>query len=159
MGHGRELSDAFKAAIFSKETEEVFLVLVTVSHSQLATPLRIVPNTENIFSNGNTFYAMPCEITLISDSEESTPSAKLRVDNLDRIFTVALRTISTPPTVSLELIRASTPDTIEAGFYDLQMRIVKIDVNYLEGDLTLESFLNEPYPGHEMGPAYFEGLF
>ncbi|MDD3492348.1 MAG: DUF1833 family protein [Candidatus Thermoplasmatota archaeon] len=159
MTRGREVSDSFKAAVFAQETEEVFLILVTVEHQEMENPIRLVNNIENIISRGESYLACPLQIELPIDADEQSPVAKLTMDNLDKIIIAALRTISDPPTVHLELVRASAPDVIEAAFYDLTLKQVNYDYFKIEGMLTYENLLAEPWPAHTFTPSYFPGLY
>jgi len=48
----RSISSTAQAAINAQETDEIFLILLTISHDDLAEPIRVVSNNENITSNG-----------------------------------------------------------------------------------------------------------
>ncbi len=148
-----------EAEVYKQETGEAFLVLLTISHDDLAQPIRVVNNQENITSNGNLFVAFPFEIELPGSGGNSLPEVTLRIDNVDRQIVQAIRSISGAPTVTLEVIMASTPDVIEAGPYEFTLRNATYDALAVEGRLQFKDILNEPYPADSFTPSGFPGLF
>lgn len=61
--------------------------------------------------------------------------------------------------VTLSLVMASTPDTIEAGPFTFNLREVEYDAEFVSGNLLFEDILNEPFPADSFTPARFPGLF
>lgn len=155
----RLFSAAAKAALFSAETEEAFLVLLTLSHADLATPMRVSSNGVDTLSRGNSFISFPFELTLPDDEENRPPRAKLAIDNVDRQIVSAIRAISSAPTLLIEIVRAAAPDTVEASFVDFKLTNVRYDSTRVEGDLTIEDFTSEPYPAATFSPSLFPGIF
>lgn len=153
------ISDAMKAAVFSQETEEVFLVLLTLNHIELDEPIRLVNNTEQIVSNGNTFIPFPFRLTLPIDDSTSLPRASLEVDNVDRQIVEAIRTITSAPTVTLEIVRAAAPDVIEISWDDFRLQDVSYNSLTITGTLSMENFIGEPYPSDQFVPSTFPGIF
>lgn len=155
----RALSTTAKTAIFSQETAEVFLLLLTVAHASLPSPLRFVNNQENITSGGNEYVAFPFEITLPDEKEESIPRMKLAIDNVDRQIVQAVRSLTSPPTITLTVVLASQPNTIEASFTGFVLRDVTYNALVVEGSLMLEDVLNESFPQHSFTPNLYAGLY
>ena len=56
-------------------------------------------------------------------------------------------------------VRGADPDTVEAVFPDFCLRDLRYDALTVEGTLTLEAFIAEPYPARIFSPAEFPGLF
>ena len=152
-------SDLFKQSAFAQETADVWLVLLTISHTNISPSIRVVNNTENVTSRGNLFTAFPFDITLPDNREDAPPRARLVIDNTSREIAEAVRAITSPPSVNIEIIRAADPDTVETTFPYFSMRNIKWDSGKVSADLTLEDFTNEPYPGLTFTPAYFPGIF
>jgi hypothetical protein len=71
----------------------------------------------------------------------------------------AIRDISTPPTVDLELVKISDLNYVEAEFTNFQMRSVDYNALTIEGTLTLEGLFQEPAVAFCFSPSYFPGLF
>lgn len=155
----RSTSLTFRQAVNAQETPEVFLILVTIAHASLDPPIRPVRNNEDIPSNGETFIRCPFEITLPIDDADQPPRAKLRIDNVDRRIVQAIRAATSAPTVTIQIVLASDPDTLEAEFTDLTLREATYDVGVVTGDLVPDLFAAEPYPGDVFSPALFPGMF
>lgn len=155
----RVTSAELKAAVFAQETDEQFIVLLTLDHADLDAPIRVNSSGEDIISRGDTFVAYPFSIVLPDDVEDRPPRAKLQIDNIDRVIVQTIRTITSAPTITIEIVRAADLDTVEASFADFRMQKVTYDVNTVQGELTLEEFITEPYPARVFSPADFPGLF
>jgi len=155
----RNLSTAAKLATFSQETDVAFFILLTISHPDIITPIRVVNNTENITSNGNVFLRYPFQITLPFEREDSLPTVKLVIDNIDRQIVTAVRNLSSPPTITLEVVTSNNFDVVEVGPFIFTMRSASYDSITVEGVLEFESILDQPYPAETVTPANFPGSF
>lgn len=156
----RTLSIAAAAAVHAQETGEAFLVLLTLSHPDLAQPIRVTSDGKDTPSRGSTYLQYPFEVTLPDEGDEAPPSVSLRIDNVDRQIVAAVRGITGDAiTVRLEVVLASTPDVVEAGPYDFALREVSYDAQTIEGTLHYEDIIAEPYPGDSFTPSRFPGQF
>jgi hypothetical protein len=155
----RSTSTTFREAVFSQETSEVFIVLITIDHDDLAAPIRVCSNSVDIVSRGNTYIAYPFEITLPDDSDEKISAGSITIDNVSGEIAKGVRLLQTPPTVSIEVVLASSPDTVEASFTNFELINVQYDANTIRGNLSIQNFMTEPYPGGIMGPSNFRGIF
>lgn len=155
----RSLSTVTKKAIFAQETDKVFLLLLTISHATLAAPIRVVNDMVDLVSRGNTFTGFPFQIALPDEKDESLPQMKLQIDNVDRSIVTAVRNMTSPATITLEVILASAPDTVEASFSGFTLRDVTYDAIVVEGTLRMEDILNEAFPQHTFTPNLFPALF
>lgn len=153
------LSTEMQTAMFSQETDDGLLVLLTITHDDLSTPIRVVANGEDITSRGNSFTAFPFEILLPSDEPDSPPNAQLTIDNVSREIGQAIRTISSAAAVLIEVIRLKSLDTVELSFPSLNLRNVRFDAGKVTGDLTSEDLQIEPYPADTFNPSFFPGMF
>lgn len=155
----RALSVVARQASYAQETGEVFLALLTISQADLASPIRIVNNYENVTSNGNLYVGFPFEIDLPDDKMENIPRVTLKIDNVDRSIVEAVRTMTSPATITLDIVLASQPNTVEASFGGFVLRDVGYDALTVQGALAMEDVLNEPYPADSFTPNFFPGLF
>jgi hypothetical protein len=146
-------------ALFSQETSEVFLVLLTIEHIELVDPIRLCNNNEEVVSRGQTYIAFRFDIQLPTSESESPPKARIKVDNVDRRITESVRIITSPPTITMEVIRASSPNTVELSLPGFTLTNVTYNALTVSGDLGMENFLLEPYPGLSFDPGRFPGLF
>lgn len=154
----RSLSPAALESAFSENTAEVWLLLLTVDHDTLATPLRFVNNMESVVSRGSLYIAFPFEIELPGEDPENAGESQIRIDNIDRGIVTTIRGLTSPPQVTLEIILASQPDTVEASFAGLTLRNVEYDLMTIRGVLRFEDIVSEPV-SVQMTPARFPGMF
>lgn len=155
----RSLSSIARRAVNASETGEAFLLLLTISHDELPEPIRVVNNTEDIVSRGETYQGCPFEFELPGDDAERVESVQIAVDNVDRRIVDALRQISGAPKVDLEVILASEPDVVEAGPFSMTFVSAEWDAIVVSAQLGYEDVLTEPFPGHAYVPADYPGLF
>lgn len=164
------LSNTFKQAAYAQETDEVFIVLVTLDSDELEEPIRIAsdPLTHmpllgddiyGVVSNGDTYIFIPFDIWLPRDDKTGTVSAKISIENVDRRVIETARSVTKPISVKMQCVLASAPDDIEIEFDNFQLSNVKYDVMNVEGDLTLNYWGLEPFPSNTFTPSNFPGLF
>lgn len=155
----RNISEAARAALYAPETNEAFIVLLTIGHADMEEPLRVCNNTAAVTSRGETYIAYPFELTLPDDEDNRPPRARLVIDNVDRQIVQTVRQLVSSPSVTIEIIRAAAPDVVEATFQDFRFTNISYDSHVVEGDLTVEDFTAEPYPAASFSPSLFPGLF
>ena len=155
----RALSSAAKAGAFAQQTDQVYLVLLEIDNGEMASPIRVVNNYADVVSGGETYTAYPFDITLPTDADDAIPQATLTIDNVDRVITDAIREMVGSATVTISVVLAASPSTIEAGPYVMNLRNVTWNALTVSGQLAAEDVLNEPYPGEYMTPELFPGLF
>ena len=153
----RSMSLTAREAMFAPQTMEVFLVLLTISHDDLGTDLRFVYNQEDIESRGEDYIAYPFTISLPDDDGETLARVTLTIDNVDRQIVQAVRMISSAPAVTMEIVLASDPDTVEAGPFNFTMTNAEYNSLTVQGELSHEDILNEGFPGDSFIPAQFPG--
>jgi hypothetical protein len=165
----RNLSSGFLAAAFSQETDEVVICLLTITHPDLSTPIYLSSNpTERISddpliyatnSRGNQYLTLPFDFTMPDDQADSAPRIQLVVDNTQRELVGLLRSISTPATIVVEIVLASSPDHVEIAMPGLQLGNAKITEQSVSIDLVADPLVNEPFPGGSFTAGAFPGLF
>jgi hypothetical protein len=156
----RALSTLAKQAVFAQETGEVFLLLLTISHASLSTPIRVVADMQDVVSRGDTFTALPFGFVLPAEREDQIPRCRLWIDNVDREIVTAIRNATgSAPTLLAEIVLRAQPDTVEASFDGYTLRDADYDVVQVSGDLSLEDPLNEPYPADSFTPNLFPAVF
>jgi len=151
------ISGDLKTDAWSPESNQP-LVLLTIDHTDLANPIRVVANTEDITSNGNTFTAFPFEIRLPDSNEDAPPTARLRVDNVSREIGQTIRQITSAASVTIEVVRQEALDTVELSFPSMRLVDVRFDALSVQGDLEFEDLAREPFPARTFSPAEFPGL-
>jgi hypothetical protein len=155
----RILSTAARQAMFAAETEQVFLLLLTIAHADLAETIRVAHNSQDVVSRGETYLAYPFRIELPADRDDQVAQVQLSIDNVDRQIVQAVRSLSGSPSVTLEVVLASSPDLLEAGPFEFSLLDAGYDALTVTGTLGYEDVLNEPYPGDSFTPNLFPGMF
>jgi len=155
----RLLSSPAQQAVFAPETGDAFIVLLTLSHPSLAAPICVTSDEVITVSNGVNFVPFPFDLALPNDLDSKSYRAKLVIDNIDRSIVQAVRSLTTAPSVLIQIVRAETPDVIEAQFVDFMLTNVTYDAYRVQGDLTVEDFTAEPFPAAIFSPGLFPGLF
>ena len=154
----RTLSTAATQGVMAQETAEIYLVILAISHAAIST-LYVVQNTVDVVSNGNTYIAYPFDLTLPPDSDQGLIMANLTIDNVDRQIVAALRLITSPPSVAVSVILASSLDTVEAGPYNMLVESAEYDDLTVRFKLAFEDVLNEPFPAPRFDPPSYPGMF
>jgi hypothetical protein len=157
----RTVPSAVVSAINAQTTSSVFLVLMDIVHPSFTT-VRIVNNTENITSNGNTYTAFPFNVILPPDTEEFQPKLQVGVVNVTRLLIDEVRTIAGSDqraTATITVIEASDPDTALATYSNFEVVNLRYDANEMSFDLIIDTFLTEPFPAGSFTPSTFPGLF
>lgn len=158
----RTLSSAMKVMASAQETAEVLLALVTISHPTIiGGPLRVVQDMQNLTSNGNVYTAFPFSVQLPDDQDDGVAQVKLSIDNVDRSIMVALRSLppTSPPTVQVDLVLASQPNTVEISFPNLTLRNITGDALTIEGELRMDEEDLSTFPQDSFTPQDFKWLF
>jgi len=154
----RTLSTTAVASQNAENTDQVWLTAVTIAHDSLAEPIRVVDNTENIISNGNIFVAWDFTLQLPGEDPDNPVSASISIGNIDPEIIKSLRAISSPPTVTIQILLGDSPDVIEIEFSGLILRNATYDANQITGELRFEELLTEPI-ATTLTPAMFPGMF
>lgn len=157
-------------AVFAPESDDTLVVLLTFSGSNIVTPIRLADNynqrlsetDEDIIyglkSRGNDFMFLPFEFNLPTE-DDSSPRATLSIHDVNKQILPLIRSLTTAPSVNIELVLASDPNVVEVDFGDFLLSNIRYNQETITGDLVLESFENEPFPSGTFTPSYFPGLF
>ncbi len=151
------ISDTLKGEAWSVESD-LPLVLLTIDHDDIDPAIRVVNNKVDITSNGDIYTAFPFEITLPDNLEDAPPRAKLKIDSVSREIAQAIRLISTPADVTIQVVRHDALDTVEMTWPAMRLTNVRFNALTVDGDLEFENLTREPYPAHTFSPAEFPGL-
>ena len=119
---------------------------------------------------GNEYVALPFEVTLANDNEESPPQAKLRIDNVSREFSAIIRATEKPPTGYLYVFRLETVKQgdgtvkiephLELGPSEFVLLSAGGNAITVEGVIGYEhDILNEPACQHHFTPTLTPGIY
>lgn len=155
----RSLTPETRRALHAPETAEIFTVLLTLTHPDMDVPIRVCDSGMDITSRGENYIAYPFALALPEDEDGRPPRARLSIDNIERQIVATVRSLTSSPFVTIEIIRRAAPDVVEARFEDFRFTNISYDSQVVEGDLTVEDFTAEPYPAGCFSPSLFPGLF
>uniref|UniRef100_UPI003BA98BB0 DUF1833 family protein n=1 Tax=Stappia sp. TaxID=1870903 RepID=UPI003BA98BB0 len=151
-------SNVLISAANAAQTDEVFLVLLEIDHPQLTEPVRLVSNTEDVVSNGDTYVGFPFEISLFNEDDQ-TPRAQIRVQNVDRRIGEVVRSLRSVASVAVSVVLASDPDTIELDWIQAELRDVEGDAISVSATIAGQDYTTEPWPVTRATSDILPGLF
>ncbi len=151
------ISDDLKGEAWASESD-LPLVLLKIEHADLSAPILVVDNRVAITSGGDIYSAFPFQVRLPDSLEDAPPRARLRISNVSREIGQAMRDITSPADVTIEVVRQDAPDVIEMSWPTMKLTNVRWDFLTVEGDLEYENRSREPYPYLVFSPAEFPGV-
>ena len=154
------LSPELLAQIFSQESHDPFLALVTLNHVSFASPIRLVNNQVNITSRGNVYSAFPFRFTLPVDDGETLRQAVIEFDNVSLDLIDEFRSVNnTTIEVTIELILASIPDIVQMSVEELKIGRINYDSQKVVAELYVDNILQSGLTSEKYTPQNFPGLF
>ena len=168
------LSPRKKIALFSQETEDYDIYLLTVTHPEWSEPLRISTDATSIVgeddgtgmpiygtvSRGNTYYFLPIRANLPDSKQEGAPECTLTIDNVSRYVSPHLLSVqSINPRVTVEVVNSFDTDTVDMVWPELDLSTATVTQDSVEVKLAMDMAQNEPVPWLRFVPAYFPNLF
>lgn len=155
----RPLSTAARSAFFAPETDEVVLLLLTIEEDSLEDPIRVVHNTESIVSRGETFLPFAFSIELPVESGDAPRPVRIQIDAVDQSVIRAIRLAASQPKVTMEVVLASDPDTVEAGPFVLRLESASYTAVSIVGEISFEGVERVRSNNHKFTPYLFPDLF
>lgn len=80
------------------------------------------------------------------DVEGRAPQAQLTIDNTSQTLITLLRGLTSPPALTIQIVRATDADTIEREWSGLEWRASTYDVGFITGQLGVEDLATEEFP-------------
>lgn len=155
----RTISATLNAAILAQESGKVLLTLLEISHADLAATIRLVNNHTAIVHGGETYSPYYFTLALPKDDEGKFHSVQLVLDNTDRQMVLAVRSITSAPTVTVKVVLADSPDTVEITLSNMVLRNVVYSSASVSGELIFEERLSYQVPALIFTPVNFPGAF
>jgi hypothetical protein len=136
-----------------------FLVLMAIEVDVPGNYIRIVNNTENIVSRGETFIGCPFSMSLPDVNDNSLSDFTISVDNVDPRIWQGIRMLNAAPLVWIEVILASDPDTPLLSTHSLRLREASATAQTISGKLVPDSIWRMGFPAHDFDPSQNPGMF
>jgi hypothetical protein len=152
------ISSQLLAQFYGASSNDPLLMLLTLSHPSFTT-LRLVNNTEDVVSRGNTYISFPMTIRTPSDDGESTREALIEFDNSSLELIDELRAVTTPIDAKIEIVLFSELDVVQLSYEELKIKSITYDKNKIGARLYMDDFLNIELPSEKYTPLNYPGLF
>lgn len=149
-------------AMLAQETDEVFLMCLTISHPSFAAPYLLVTDMVPLVRASGTFEPFAFTLNLPNEDEDSIPQVQMVIDNVDNAILLAIRNLpaGVRPNILLEVVTASEPDTLVAGPINFKMLSVDFDDSTITATIGFEDdVLNTVFPADSYTPTNSPGLF
>lgn len=171
MSRLASLSPAAIAAMFSADADADLIALLTITGAGIVTPIRLANGYTQrlsttaaevfygVVSRSNNFAFLPFRLTIPDEQVASAPRATIAIEDVTGELIPQIRQLTTAPTVLIELVLSSTPNTLEVAFPGFLMGAISYNANQITAELTVKSLASEPFPAHNFTPSYFPGLF
>lgn len=164
----RNLSNAAKQAIFAQQTDEVFILLVTIEHENFTDPIRVASDPKQVLpdagvrgvvSRGEEYVYLPFTINLPMQDDTGVARASISIDNISREIVAAVRKATSALSITIEVVLASDVETLEMSIPDFRLERVTYDALTVSGDISVEYYDLEPFPARRFTPSDFPGVF
>jgi len=145
----------------SQQVQDALLWILEFTDHNGATVLRAVNNLEDVTSNGHLYTAFPFELTLPPDDGQRPQSLSLTFPNVSQDLVHLIREYAPGlnPSVKIQLILSSSPDTIEKTIDFLMVVNVTYDALTITFDLAPSSIFARKTMTATYNQAEFPGLF
>lgn len=154
------LSTKGKTNVLATSAKESLLELAEITHQDLAVPIRVVNDTQNLISNGNEFIACGFSLNWPDDVGTQLPQASVSVDNVGRELTVWLEQSNGGRGAKMRIMAAlrSSPDVLEADV-TLDLGGLSITNQSVDGTLGFKNTLERPAVAVRFDPQTSPGIF
>ena len=156
----RNYSPRYRETIGALSAPESPLLLLQIDHPDLAAPIRVVCDTQDVTSGGNLYQALACSATVPDDQQGQQPQGQLAIDNVGRdlVQWLEISQGGLGATATFSEILRSDPDHIE---WTATMDLLGIRVNSskVTARLGYYDMLNQQAVGIQYRPDTAPGLF
>ncbi|XAT57845.1 DUF1833 domain-containing protein [Rhodobacteraceae bacterium IMCC1335] len=153
------LSTQMLTAAHAESSGEVVLPLVKLTQAGWDDAICIVPNWEPVTHQDDVYEPLAFQMDLPDEEAEGVPVLNWIADNVDRRLVEALRTVSGAVAARIVWVLASSPDHIEVGPFELEMRAAQYDAQQISGTLGVEPILETQFGHLIMNPKNTPALF
>ena len=164
----RTVSLTMRQALTDEASGETPVVLVTITHPQLAEPIRLSTDpTERLSedplaygtrSRGEVYQFVMVSAVLPDDREAGVTTTSLVFENVGQGMVEQVRAIRTPARVDFAVVLASAADHVEMEWTDLRTVSASYDAGQITIELTREPITDVPWPSGRMTKNRFPGL-
>lgn len=159
-------------ALFSPDGDDTLMALLTIHDPDTGIPSILISDnfTQRLsqtddrvvygtISRGVEYIFVPLEITLPSEERDGTSRASLVIHDVTKYLTPLIRSLTGPPTITIELVLKSSPSIVEAVFTGFYISSISYTEQSVTCSLSLIDYQVEPFPIYSFTPKFFPGLF
>lgn len=166
----RTISAAVRQGLETADSVDALLAFLTITHVNLADPIRVVSDVLDYQIGGVTWLGVPFNYRLLSDGD-GTARTQIVMEAVDRRISQALRSATERAKITLELRSSADFDLtviprIEAvsnppvyAFAGFELINVTGDALQISGDIELADYTVEPWPYHRGTQDLLPGLY
>ena len=121
-------------------------VLIKIYHEDLAEPLYLTDNNEDLIYNGQTYKKAYFNVTLPEVTKDSMGTATIEIGCVDQRLIEIVRTLTTPPNIKFVATYLEEGVFSNLAGYDMIMSNIKWTAATMTADLTLDLVLNYEFP-------------
>ena len=133
-------------------------VLIKIYHQDMAEPLYLTDNNEDLTYNGITYKKAYFKINLPEVTKDSMGNASIEMGCVDQQIIEIIRTLTTPPNIKFVATYLEDGEYSELAGYDMVMSNVKWNAKSMSADLTLDLVLNYEFPSGSFTPFNCPGV-
>lgn len=172
----RLISLTKRTAPEAMSSDEVEVVLITITHEALSMPLRLTTDPTERLTDDPLVYGTrstwggadpltdPYLFILASavvpgEAEDAPATGQIVLDVLDARMAEVLRSITSPALFSMAVVMASSPDHVEQQWIDLMLVSVEGDAGAITLNISREEIEQNLFPAGRMTRRFFPGLW
>ncbi len=175
MSRLNSLSAAAIKAMYSQETDEQLIMLITITDpTDVNNPVRLCDSYTGVLaglsndselvygvvSNGNNYIFLPLQITLPQEQETGMGQCSITLNYVTQEAITLIRSkLTEPAEARIDLILASAPNVVEASFTGFYITSATYSATQITLDLNMVSLSREPFPCYNFTPYNFPGIF
>ena len=156
----RTVSNSVRAASNAQTSAAQWFVLIEITHTYgaVSSPIRLTDNPDGASYGGNVYAYFPFRADLPDSKEDGPVHGRLTISAVDQQITAVIRSIEVPATVRAVAVCWPQSGVIEpVASFDLTIRNVSGNVEYITADLIYEERLDNEIPCDTGSPFVFPG--
>lgn len=166
----RNISAAARRAIESPNSVEAFILMVTINHPNLETPIYVNSDVVDYMYGGNRFIGCAFNLKLPTDDDQPPPKAQVSIRNVDAVIGLTILSLTSAPIFSVDLVAKSsftddvprqpigTPAVLLSA-QGLTLQNVQCDEMQISADLVGFDISTENFPAIRSTQDRLPGLY
>jgi len=154
------LSTAATSAVQRVSDPQGLLTLLTLTGGGIPAPVRLVNDTRELVSAGQTYLPLPFEVVLPKEAAKEVPRAQLRMDNIGRELVAELEALDPGAELmaTISIVYRATPDVVEFTF-TAPLGAIRVDAFSVSATVGPTELMRRPAVNVRFDPITAPGLF